>query len=90
MALNRYQGLKLDLIKSLRACLDQNKVEEPKLDFCKTWGTKNALNSFLKDHNALKYEKVSSDLGRFVFEFVWIWEEGLYLSKRLLLKDLGF
>ena len=30
----------------MRTCLDQNKVEGPKLDFCKTQGTKNALNPY--------------------------------------------
>ena len=45
-SLNHFQGPKLKLIKSLRACLDQNKVEGPKLDFCKTRGTKNALNPY--------------------------------------------
>jgi hypothetical protein len=35
-SLNRSQELKLDLIKSLRADLDQNRVEGPKIDLCKT------------------------------------------------------
>jgi hypothetical protein len=35
-SLNCNKGSKLDLIKSLWVDLDQNKVEEPKLNFCKT------------------------------------------------------
>jgi hypothetical protein len=35
-SLNRCRGSKLDLIKSLRVYLDQNRVEGPKLDFHKT------------------------------------------------------
>jgi hypothetical protein len=53
--LKRYQGLKLDLIKSLRAYLDQNRIDGSKLDFCKTRGTKNALNLFL--NNITTYNK---------------------------------
>jgi hypothetical protein len=43
-SLNRYHGSKSNLIKNLRAGLDQNKVERPKLDICNTKMTENALN----------------------------------------------
>jgi hypothetical protein len=35
-SLNRYQGPKVDLIKSLRADIEQNRVNGSNLDFCKT------------------------------------------------------
>jgi hypothetical protein len=36
VSLNRYQRPKMALINNLRADLDQNKVERPNLDSCKT------------------------------------------------------
>jgi hypothetical protein len=36
-SLNRYQGPKVHLMKSLREDLGQNRVWGPNLDFCKTW-----------------------------------------------------
>jgi hypothetical protein len=54
-SLNCYQGLKLNLIKSLRACLDQNRVEGLKLNYCKTCRTKNTLNPFFNTPSVLFY-----------------------------------
>jgi hypothetical protein len=54
-SLNRYEGPKLNLIKSLRADLYQNKVDGPKLNLCKTWGAKIYLTLILFAGHELKW-----------------------------------